>query len=154
MTRPPLSTPLLFAASCGPPVAGLAPAADAAAAAEPGRQGMVPLFDGKSFAGWKKVGGGATYTIDGDTIVGKVGKGLNSFLRTEKTYGDFILKVDLKLDIPTNSGIQFRSHQLPSDDGNGRVYGYQGEVDPSTPSTRPGLVGRHLRGRQAAGSSR
>jgi hypothetical protein len=101
-----------------------------ATAAEPGDEGMVPLFDGKSFAGWKKVGGGATYTIDGDEIVGKVGPGSNSFLRTEKTYGDFVLKVDLKLDVPTNSGIQFRSHQQPSADGNGRVYGYQCEVDP------------------------
>ena len=41
----------------------------------PATKGWSPLFDGKSFAGWKKVGGGATYTIEGDTIVGKVGPG-------------------------------------------------------------------------------
>ena len=28
-------------------------------------------FNGKDFTGWKKVGGGATYQIEGDTIVGK-----------------------------------------------------------------------------------
>ncbi len=117
-----------------------------ATAAEPGDEALVPLFDGKSFAGWKKVGGGATYTIEGDTIVGKVGPGSNSFLRTEKTYGDFVLKVDLKLDVPTNSGIQFRSHQQPSDDGNGRVYGYQCEVDPLPRAWSAGLYeeGRRL----------
>jgi hypothetical protein len=120
--------------------------ASSATAAEPGDEGMVPLFDGTSFAGWKKVGGGATYTIEGDTIVGKVGPGTNSFLRTEKTYGDFVLKVDLKLDVPTNSGIQFRSHQQPSDDGNGRVYGYQCEVDPLPRAWSGGLYeeGRRL----------
>jgi hypothetical protein len=115
-------------------------------AAEPGDDGLVPLFDGKTFDGWKKVGGGATYEIAGDTIVGKVGPGKNSFLRTEKTYGDFVLKVDVKLDVPTNSGIQFRSHQEPSDDGNGRVFGYQSEVDPLPRAWSGGLYeeGRRL----------
>ena len=115
-------------------------------AAEPGDDGMVPLFDGKSFAGWKKVGGGANYSIEGDTIVGKVGPGSNSFLRTVNTYGDFVLKVDLKLDVPTNSGIQFRSHQQPSADGNGRVFGYQCEVDPLPRAWSAGLYdeGRRL----------
>ena len=136
-------TRLLLRGSCSCSSLGLG---GPAAAAEPGDEGMVPLFDGKSFAGWKKVGGGATYTIEGDTIVGKVGPGANSFLRTEKTYGDFVLKVDLKLDVPTNSGIQFRSHQQPSDDGNGRVYGYQCEVDPLPRAWSGGLYeeGRRL----------
>src|SRR3954452_9530584 len=97
--------------------------AGVAATVEPDDQGLVPMFDGKSFDGWKKVGGGATYAIEGDDIVGRVGPGSNTFLRTEKPYGDFVLKLDLKLDIPGNSGIQFRSHQMPSDDGNGRVFG-------------------------------
>lgn len=100
-------------------------------------RGFVPMFDGKSFDGWKKVGGGATYAIEGDDIVGKVGPGSNTFLRTEKTYGDFILKLDLKLDIPGNSGIQFRSHQKPAEDGNGRVFGYQCEVEPTSHAVDP-----------------
>jgi hypothetical protein len=113
---------------------------------EPGDDGLRPLFDGKTFSGWKKVGGGAAYEIVDDTIVGKVGPGKNSFLRTEKTYGDFLLKVDVKLDVPTNSGIQFRSHQEPSDDGNGRVFGYQAEVDPTPRAWSGGLYeeGRRL----------
>jgi hypothetical protein len=117
-----------------------------AAADEPGDDGLVPLFDGKTLDGWRKVGGGATYEISGDTIIGRVGPGKNSFLRTEKTYGDFILKVDVKLDVPTNSGIQFRSHQEPSDDGNGRVFGYQSEVDPTPRAWSAGLYeeGRRL----------
>ena len=118
-------------------IAPIAARPSMAAGDEPGDEGFVPMFHGKSFDGWKKVGGGATYQFDGDTIVGKVGPGSNTFLRTEKTYGDFILKLDLKLDIPGNSGIQFRSHQQPSDDGNGRVFGYQCEVDPTSHAVDP-----------------
>jgi hypothetical protein len=104
------------------------------------------MFDGKTLDGWKKVGGGATYEIVGDTIVGKVGPGANTFLRTEKNYGDFLLKLELKLDIPGNSGIQFRSHQQPSQDGNGRVFGYQCEVDPSARAWSGGLYDEARRG--------
>jgi hypothetical protein len=89
----------------------------------------IPLFDGKTLEGWKKVGGDATYRVEGDSIVGEVGPGPNTFLRTEKTYGDFRLELDVRLEIPGNSGIQFRSHQKPGK--NGRVFGYQCEIDPS-----------------------
>jgi hypothetical protein len=125
--------------------AGLA-ASNALPAAEPGDDGLMPMFDGKTFAGWRKVGGGATYTIAGDEIVGKVGPGANTFLRTERPYGNFLLKLELKLDIPGNSGIQFRSHQQPSKDGDGRVFGYQCEVDPSTRAWSGGLYDEARRG--------
>jgi len=135
MTRKRLRN-LLLAGLLAPLVPAAGPSATAAA--EPADDdGFVSLFDGKSFDGWKKVGGRATYQIEGDTIIGKVGPGSNTFLRTERNYGDFILKLDLKLDIPGNSGIQFRSHQQKSDDGNGRVFGYQAEVDPTSRATDP-----------------
>ena len=53
-----------------------------------------PLFDG-TFKGWKKVGGGATYQVEGDSIVGRVGPGSNTFLRTEKEYANFVLTLDM-----------------------------------------------------------
>jgi hypothetical protein len=107
-------------------------------------QAPVALFDGKSLDGWKKVGGGATYRIEGAEIVGEVGPGSNTFLRTEKTYGDFRLELDCKLDIPGNSGIQFRSHQRESE--NGRVYGYQYEIDPSPRAWSGGIYDEAGRG--------
>ncbi|HZX57419.1 MAG TPA: DUF1080 domain-containing protein, partial [Mucilaginibacter sp.] len=57
----------------------------------------------------------------------------NSFLVTEKEYGDFILELDTKLESPTsNSGVQVRSHLDPKgNDGTGMVYGKQVEIDPS-----------------------
>lgn len=90
--------------------------------------GFVPLFDGQTLDGWRKVGGGATYHVEEGDIVGKRGPGPNTFLRTEKQYHDFILKLEFKLDIVGNSGVQFRSHQQ---NGDGRVFGYQCEIDPS-----------------------
>ena len=133
MTRPRLRTSLVRCL-CG--TALLAVSTPAPADEE---EGFVPLFDGKTLDGWKKVGGGATYRIEADEIVGEVGPGSNTFLRTEKTYGDFILKLDVKLDVPGNSGIQFRSHQRARKDG--RVFGYQCEIDPSDRA----WTGGHLR---------
>ena len=111
------------------------------ASADESATGFVPMFDGKTLDGWKQVGGDAKYRVEGNEIVGTVNPAMkgNAFLRTEKTYGDFILKLDLKLDIPGNSGIQFRSHERVNNDGSRRVFGYQAEVDPSPRAWSGGL---------------
>ena len=106
-------------------------------------EGFVQLFDGKSLDGWAKHGGKATYRIEGDCIVGEVGPGHNTFLCTDKEYGDFIFKVELKLDMPGNSGIQFRSH---IDEKNDRVFGYQCEIDPSERAWSGGIYDEGRRG--------
>ncbi|WP_400261255.1 family 16 glycoside hydrolase [Sphingobacterium sp. SG20118] len=60
-------------------------------------KGWVNLFDGKTLNGWKSVGGKAPYSIEGETIVGRMTKGTpNSFLITEKEYGDFYFRVGCK----------------------------------------------------------
>jgi hypothetical protein len=115
-----------------------------APAADEDEPGFVPLFDGKTLDGWKKVGGMATYRVEDGMIVGEVGPGSNTFLRTEKTYGDFILKLDAKLDVPGNSGIQFRSHQRAEEGG--RVFGYQCEIDPSDRAWTAGIYDEGRRG--------
>ena len=90
------------------------------------------IFDGKTLKGWKQLGGAADYKVIDGVIVGSSKPGVpNSFLVTEKTYGDFILEFDVRQDVgPTNSGVQFRSLSTP-DFENGRVHGYQTDVDPS-----------------------
>jgi hypothetical protein len=57
----------------------------------------------------------------------------NSFLITEKEYGNFILELDVKLEgAETNTGIQTRSHFDPAGNkGAGLVYGRQIEIDPT-----------------------
>lgn len=97
-----------------------------AVAAEP-----VELFNGTDLAGWKQRGGAAKYSIEDGAIVGRsVPDTSNTFLATEKEYGDFALELDFKIDDPTfNSGIQIRSHARNEGDQE-VVYGYQVEIDP------------------------
>ena len=112
-------------------------------------KGWTNLFDGKTLNGWKSVGGKAPYSIEGDAIVGRMTKGTpNSFLITEKEYGDFILELDVKLEgNETNSGIQTRSHLDPkANDGRGRVYGRQVEIDPSARAWTGGIYDEARRG--------
>ncbi|MXV52276.1 DUF1080 domain-containing protein [Pedobacter sp. HMF7647] len=104
------------------------------------------LFNGKDLKGWKQLNGKATYQVRGDEIVGiTVPNEKNSFLATEKEYGDFILELDLKVDTSMNSGIQIRSLSSP-DYQNGRVHGYQVEVDPSARRWSGGLYDEARRG--------
>jgi hypothetical protein len=56
------------------------------------------LFDGKTLKGWKQLNGQAKYEVKNGMIVGTtVANTPNSFLVTEKDYGDFILELDLKV---------------------------------------------------------
>ena len=89
-------------------------------------------FDGKTLNGWVKRGGEATYDVEDEAIVGTTGviNTPNTFLCTEEDYGDFILELEVKVDPKLNSGIQIRSQSLPEYQ-NGRVHGYQVEIDPS-----------------------
>jgi hypothetical protein len=107
------------------------------------REDYRPLFDGQTLEGWTAVGGDASYFVEDGCIVGVVGPGPNSFLRTDETFGDFVLRLDVRLDLPVNSGVQFRSHQRDED---GRVYGYQCEVDPSDRAWSGGIYDEGRRG--------
>ena len=91
-----------------------------------------PLFNGRDLSGWKQINGTAAYKVVDGAVVGTTVMGSpNSFLATEKTYGDFILELEIRQDVgPTNSGIQFRSLSKP-EVNDGRVHGYQFEIDPS-----------------------
>ena len=70
----------------------------------------VSLLDGKSLDNWTRKNGTATYRIDGNAITGKTATGSpNSFLCTNKEYGDFVLRFEVKVDNELNSGVQIRS---------------------------------------------
>ena len=94
-------------------------------------QNWEPLFNGKNLKGWKKLNGKAEYKVVDDAIVGVSKMGTpNTFLATNKNYGDFILEFDFKIDDGLNSGVQLRS-ESKKDYQKGRVHGYQFEIDPS-----------------------
>ena len=86
------------------------------------------LFNGKTLEGWTQRNGTATYRVEKDAIVGTTTEGSpNSFLCTDKLYGDFILEFDVKVDRALNSGVQIRS-QCKGGTPDGRVNGPQVEI--------------------------
>ncbi len=106
----------------------------------------VDLFDGETLKGWHKLGGDATYTIKDGAIVGTTTHNTpNTFLTTDKLYGDFILELDYKVDSTMNSGIQIRSNSIPTY-RDGRVHGYQIEIDPSERAWSGGIYDESRRG--------
>jgi hypothetical protein len=125
--------------------------------------GWVPLFDGKTLDGWSVHSGFAKYTAEDGAIVGTAVKGSpNSFLCTNKEYGDFILEFEVQCAPELNSGVQFRSHiakaempfvfrddkgqprmhTIPAD----RVYGYQAEIATAKARSSGGVYDEARRG--------
>ena len=104
------------------------------------------LFNGKNLSGWVIKNGTAKYTIEGDAIVGTSRAGTpNTFLCTKKKYSDFIFEVEVLVSPGLNSGIQFRSNSLKSY-RNGRVHGYQSELDTSERAWTGGIYDEGRRG--------
>ena len=106
----------------------------------------VNLFDGKTLNGWHILGGKATYAVNEGTIVGtSVLNTKNTFLASDKIYGDFILEIEYKVDPKLNSGIQIRSNSIDSY-RKGQVHGYQIEIDPSERAWSAGIYEEGRRG--------
>ncbi|MCB9905931.1 MAG: DUF1080 domain-containing protein [Planctomycetes bacterium] len=101
----------------------------------------VDLLPGDALDGWTEYGD-ARYVREGRTILGEVGGGGQSFLLSRRSFGDFVLEVDVKTELPGNSGIQIRCHQR----ADGRPYGYQIEIDPSERAWSGGLYDEARRG--------
>jgi hypothetical protein len=127
--------------------------------------GMKDLFDGKTLSGWKVLNQDWNnpdikpdfYVENGmivcNTVIGTEG----GYLITEKSYGNFILELDVKIDTSLNSGIQCRGRLWDKDTSSvylagdlngtksvskwraGEAWGYQIEVDPSSRAWSGGL---------------
>lgn len=78
-----------------------------ATTALPAETGFVPLFDGKSLAGWELFGGtGGGYVVDNGELRVPPGGGGN--LLTEKEYADFVLRFEFLLEDGSNNGLCIR----------------------------------------------
>ncbi|MEW6306354.1 MAG: DUF1080 domain-containing protein [Verrucomicrobiota bacterium] len=123
-----------------------------------GGDGWINLVNGKNFDGWIQRGGQAKYEIVDGMVVGScVPNTPNSFLCTTRTYGDFILELEFKVDPTLNSGVQIRSHEVGAPYslthngktikvGTNRVHGYQVEIDPSSRAWSGGIYDEGRRG--------
>lgn len=104
------------------------------------------LFNGKNLKGWERLNGTAEFKVQDNKIIGITKTNTpNTFLATKKDYSDFILEYEVKVDNQLNSGVQIRS--LSKEDyRDGRVHGYQVEIDPSARSWSGGIYDEARRG--------
>ena len=108
--------------------------------------GWIPLFDGRSLAGWVQKNGTADYRVVEGTIVGRTAEGSpNSFLCTTKPYGDFDLQFEVRCDPRLNSGVQIRSKT--KDNAERRVYGPQVEIESTAAGGLSGYIYGEATGR-------
>lgn len=105
-----------------------------------------PLFDGHSIDPFITRGGNAHYAVQNATIVGETRPNTqNTFLCTPRDYTNFILEFEVKVDLELNSGIQIRSASNP-EYNNGRVHGYQIEIEATPRGFSGGIYDEDRRG--------
>jgi hypothetical protein len=130
------------------------------------QEGYQDLFDGKTLNGWKILNqdwnnpdSKPEFYIENNMIVCNttLNNSGGGYLVTEKSYSNFILEFDVKIDTSLNSGLQCRSRVWEKDTSSvyiagdaagtkheskwraGYVWGYQIEVDPSSRAWSGGL---------------
>lgn len=130
----------------------------AADTAKPDAEGFTPLFNGKDLTGWVQKGGKADYRVEQAEIIGSSRPNTpNSFLCTQREFGDFILEVEFMIQPGLNAGVQIRSHSFDEPKtyewngktikvGAGRVHGYQVEIDASARAWSGGIYDEGRRG--------
>ncbi len=98
------------------------------AAAADDADGFVPLFDGKTLAGWDTMPGGKWEVKDG-VIIGTSEKSerRHGQLVSDKRYKDFTVRLKFKA-VKGNSGLYFRVDKV---DGPAAVNGFQAEINPT-----------------------
>lgn len=74
----------------------------------PKEEGFTPLFNGKDLTGWKVMGKEAGWSVKEGVIHSDAGND-GQWLRSEKQYGDYILKVEWKVSEGGNSGVFIRA---------------------------------------------
>ena len=83
-----------------------------------------PLFDGRTLAGWR--GDAELWSVADGVVTGTTDEKTikrNSFLSTDRTYKNFVLKLKFKFR-NGNSGVQFRSRRLEDF----VIRGYQADI--------------------------
>jgi len=89
----------------------------------------VPVFDGSTLNGWS--GDPKVWSVDDGALLGSthdVDLKANTFLIHEGTFGDFELRLQVRMEGNNNGGVQYRSRVLPKRAFG--VAGYQCDVHP------------------------
>jgi len=110
------------------------------------QDGWTHLLEGDVASKFIQLNGDAPYVLDDGVMIGTSKLNTpNSFLATTELYSDFILEFEVLVDNGLNSGVQFRSLSLPSFQ-DGRVHGYQCEIETSSRKWAGGIYDEARRG--------
>ena len=110
------------------------------------KDGFSTLYNGKNLDGWESYGGNAPFKAEGENILGTaVTNTPNTFLCTDRPYGDFILELEFYNDAPLNSGVMARGQWRQRGDIR-QIFGYQVEIDPSARAYTGGIYDEARRG--------
>jgi hypothetical protein len=85
----------------------------------------IALFNGRDLTGWVNHGNEMWFAADGLIIGASSSEGGYGYLATDKTYDDFLLRLEFRLEASGNSGVFFRSTLKGTD-----ITGWQAEVAP------------------------
>lgn len=112
------------------PAATMAPTPATTAAAAAGEAGFIPIFDGKTLAGWD--GDPKYWRVEDGCLVGEITPATiikrNTFIIWRGgAPKDFELKVEYRISAQGNSGVNYRSIQLT--DAPWSMAGYQADID-------------------------
>ncbi len=104
------------------------------------------LCNGKNLKNFKLLNGKAEFLYKEGVITGVSRINVpNSFLATKQVYDDFILEFETMVDDGLNSGVQIRSLSIPEYQ-DGRVHGYQIEIESSPRAWSGGIYDEARRG--------
>ncbi len=108
--------------------------------------GWESLLIDQELSNFTVLNGEAEFYVDGKTIVGVSKMNTpNTFLCTKERFDDFILEFEVWADPELNSGVQFRSNS-EAEIMNGRVHGYQVEIESSPRKWAGGIYDEGRRG--------
>lgn len=106
----------------------------------------INLFEKNDLTDFKQLNGNAAFELKDGILIGTSKRNTpNSFLATKAIYVDFILEFEVLIEFGLNSGVQFRSNSFP-DYYNGRVHGYQCEIETSSRKWAGGIYDEARRG--------
>jgi hypothetical protein len=118
-------------------VAGLAAIAQGAQQ-QTSEAGWISLFDGRSLNGWHSEGD-AKWRAEGEILVAD--QGGDGWLRSDKAYANFLLRIDFRNSLKGDSGIFLRStRETNNSDHCNPVSGYELQIDNDDPKWATGSI--------------
>ena len=105
-------------------------------------EGFVPLFDGKSLAGWQTHPSQPGNWRVGDGVLIGSGAGISHLYTERPDFKDFHLRVEARINHKGNSGVDFRTSFGPTWPANEPKFpfGYEAQIDNSNHKDRTGSL--------------